>query len=364
VDAGPALGHCVVIGIEWHLRRARPAEHEDVGDDVGAQSVEATGVAALTGRPRDGVDTFHGRDDLVGVIGDVERPEPVGLDEGESAAATSPSLSAALDCLAVGRQAGTAETLTEETRRRWSAVLLSKHRVDDVEAGIVGQGAGLRVDGAGPVQADRAGLEPRPQLSCRRRSCRGEPKTGVDVVAAQPGRCRDLHGGELCRVEPARRQRAPEVGEAGLLARLDVALQPRESLEADGVEDGLAVLDGLEDAQVGVGSAFEVGRWLRAEVIGGRLEQLCNEPRQPLGEHMLSHTGAHDALGHGQVSLTHGDARRVANAVEVDEIVDVEHRISHVGWQEVGAVVGVDRILQRVARPHSATSCRRDPLTQ
>ena len=85
--------------------------------------------------------------------------QTVGVDLGIGTAAPLPSGAATLGSLAVCCQARAAESLAEEAGRRGSAVLLAQHRVDDLEAGVVGQGARLGVDGGRTVQADGAGLE-------------------------------------------------------------------------------------------------------------------------------------------------------------------------------------------------------------
>ena len=260
----------------------------------------------------------------------MQRTQAVGVDLCIGAAPSPPRLTSALGCLAVCGEARPAETLAEEARRRWSAVLLTQHGVDDLETRIVGQGARLRVDGRRTVQGDGTGLEAPPQLGGRGGAGRRQAQPRVDVVAAQPGRGGDLHRRELSVVEPARRHGAPQLGEAGPLARLDVGLEPGESLQAHGVEHSLAPLHRLEHTEVGIGCLLDVRRGVGADVVSGGVEQLGHEPGHPLHQQVLGNTGAHRPLDEGEVLLSDGITRLISPAIEVNEISDLEDSIGDV----------------------------------
>ena len=135
--------------------RLGPAEHEDVGDDVGAERVEVAGITGLSGGAGNGVDALHRGDDLVGVVDEVEHPEAVAVDLRVRAAA-APRPASSVGGLAVGRQAGAGQSLTEESRGGRRTVLGPKDGVDDVRAALDGQRRRSRLDRAGPVETHAA----------------------------------------------------------------------------------------------------------------------------------------------------------------------------------------------------------------
>ena len=138
----------------------------------------------------------------------------------------------------------------------------------------------------------------------------GEVEPTAHLVGAEPGGCRHLHRSQLVGVDPARRTRAVEVGEACQLVGLDRRAKPSHGLQGDRVQHRLAALDGLDDPEVRVGQRLELRQRLvvlrRREIVGGGLDQLSDERRQNLREHRLGHLLAKRALETWKIAVPDG----------------------------------------------------------
>lgn len=211
VLSGPTL--CRARRLVLCRDRARRTEGEQVGGDLGAQRVEVAIVSVLSGGSGGSPHAFHRRDHLLGVVRDGHRAETVFVDPGVDPASPPSGSTALFGRLTVGGHDAPVQALAEQRRRRRRVVLRAQHRLGHSQRRIVGQILRLGVDGAGPLEADRAGPQSRPHI--RRRGATGgtQPKPSEHVTLSEAGRRAYLQHREALGVDPARGSASPQRGE-------------------------------------------------------------------------------------------------------------------------------------------------------